>query len=233
MSEAHDDFAGEPVYGLPEELPEDEHILWQGSPDRWEVATRIFHFRLIAGYFIVVALWDIATAFRDGLPLGTLAYGLFGFSLAAAATLIFVWWLAVSTAREAVYTITEKRLVLRIGMALQVSLNLPLSKIVDAALLQRRNGSGDIALTLSAGEKVSWFALWPHCRPWQFFGNIKPTLRCLPEVNEVAEVLGRVLVAQMPEHSAEQATTQSLDNAAGSEREPQAQSNDRFAGAFG
>jgi hypothetical protein len=220
MSEAHDDFAGEPVYGLPEELPEGENILWQGSPDRWEVATRIFHFRLIAAYFIVLAVWDIATAFRDGVPLGTLAYGLFGFSLAAAATLIFVWWLSVSTAREAVYTITEKRLVLRIGMALQISLNLPFTQINDAAVLQRRNGSGDIALTLVPDQKVSWLALWPHCRPWQF-SRPKPALRCLPQVSRVAEVLGSALAAQAPGAVGSSVVEQS------------AQSDEQFAGAFG
>ena len=30
----HDDFKFEPVRGLPEALPEDEHILWQGAPTR-------------------------------------------------------------------------------------------------------------------------------------------------------------------------------------------------------
>ena len=29
---SHDDFKFEPVRGLPEALPEGEHILWQGSP---------------------------------------------------------------------------------------------------------------------------------------------------------------------------------------------------------
>jgi len=30
---SHDDFNFEPIKGLPEKLPEDEHILWQGAPD--------------------------------------------------------------------------------------------------------------------------------------------------------------------------------------------------------
>jgi len=33
MSKGHDDFAGEPVRGLPEKLPAGERILWQGMPD--------------------------------------------------------------------------------------------------------------------------------------------------------------------------------------------------------
>jgi hypothetical protein len=32
MPHDHDDFQTEPVRGLPENLPEGEHILWQGHP---------------------------------------------------------------------------------------------------------------------------------------------------------------------------------------------------------
>ena len=197
MSEAHDDFAGEPVYGLPEELPQGETIFWQGQPDRWQVATRIFHFRLVVGYFVVLALWDLATGLRDGVAYGTLAYGLFGLSLAAMLTIGFVWWLAHMTAQETVYTITNERLVLRFGVALQLSLNLPFKQIVDAAVLRRADGSGDIALTLVPSERTSWLALWPHCRPWHL-ARTKPSLRCLPDVVSVAQILGERLHAAQP-----------------------------------
>ena len=197
MSEAHDDFAGEPVYGLPEDLPAGESIFWQGQPDRWQVATRIFHFRLVVAYFVVLALWDVATGLRDGIAYGTLAYGLFGLSLAATLTIGFVWWLAHMTARETVYTITNERLVLRFGVALQLSLNLPYKQIVDAGVLLRADGSGDIAVTLAPSERTSWLALWPHCRPWHF-GPTRPSLRCLPDVVSVAQVLGERLHSAQP-----------------------------------
>ena len=198
MSEAHDDFAGEPVYGLPEELPAGETIYWQGQPERWAVATRIFHFRLLIAYFVLLAGWEIATGVRDGLAPGALAYGLFGLSLAAALVIGFVWWLAHQTAQETVYTITNERLVLRFGVALQLSLNLPFKQIVDAAMAVRPDGSGDIALSLAPSQRTSWFALWPHCRPWRFFGPTQPTLRCLPDVAQVAAILGERLHAAQP-----------------------------------
>jgi len=34
----HDDFKFEPVRGLPEALPKDEYILWQGAPNALRLA---------------------------------------------------------------------------------------------------------------------------------------------------------------------------------------------------
>ena len=210
MSVGHDDFEGEPVYGLPEELPAGEEILWQGWPDRWQVATRIFLFRWVIAYFAMLACWDLATGIRDGIAAGTLAYGLFGLSLAAGLTIGFVWWLAHATARETVYTITSERIVLRFGVALQLSLNLPFKQVLDAAVLVRSDGSGDIALTLAPSQRTSWIALWPHCRPWHL-GRTKPALRCVPAVAGVAKLLGERL-HEVQSSGSVQATHRPPDN---------------------
>ncbi len=59
--EAHDDFAFEPVPGLPERLPEGELILWQGRPDAWALAREALNLNWVAGYFAVLALWRFGT----------------------------------------------------------------------------------------------------------------------------------------------------------------------------
>ncbi len=46
-----DDFAFEPIRGLPEMPPEGERILWQGSPDWRALAWRVFHIREVTFYF--------------------------------------------------------------------------------------------------------------------------------------------------------------------------------------
>ena len=38
----HDDFATEPVPGLPGHLPPGEVVLWQGRPDAWRLAREAF-----------------------------------------------------------------------------------------------------------------------------------------------------------------------------------------------
>ena len=50
----------EPQFGLPERLPSDEFIVWQGSPDVAALAYSAFHFKKLALYFavlIVVCAW--------------------------------------------------------------------------------------------------------------------------------------------------------------------------------
>jgi len=44
----HDDFAFDPVKGLPEHLPQGEVMLWQGSPHWQSLALRAFHIRKVA-----------------------------------------------------------------------------------------------------------------------------------------------------------------------------------------
>jgi hypothetical protein len=44
----------EPQFGLPERLPSDEFIVWQGAPDVAALAYSAFHFRKLALYFAVL-----------------------------------------------------------------------------------------------------------------------------------------------------------------------------------
>ena len=47
----------EPIPGLPERLPEDEEILWQGKPAFWPFLLDVFHVRLVALYVVAVFAW--------------------------------------------------------------------------------------------------------------------------------------------------------------------------------
>ena len=46
----------EPQHGLPERLPADERILWQGGPDLRRLGLRVFHLRKLALYFVALLL---------------------------------------------------------------------------------------------------------------------------------------------------------------------------------
>jgi len=101
-------------------------------------------------------------------------------------------WRGMSVAT--LYTITSKRVVLRIGIVLTLTFNLPLRRIVAAGLYEDARGRGDIPLTLAAADKIAWVHLWPHCRPWRL-ARPEPMLRGLPRVREVAQILARAWVA--------------------------------------
>ena len=119
-------------------------------------------------------------------------------ALAAAGILGLYAWLS---ARSSVYTITNRRVVLRFGVALPMTLNVPFAVIGNAALKPYRDGTGDIPLTLTGTERVSYVALWPHARPWRT-AKPEPMLRSVPDAANVAKILGQALADAARERTA-------------------------------
>ncbi len=189
---SHDDFAFEPIPGLPALPPEGETILWQGGPDWRGLAWRAFHVREVAFYFAALVAAQPVLALSQGTPLAATLLPMTWIALAgcvAAGLLAALAWLA---ARGTVYTITNRRLVMRFGIALPMTINLPFALVAGAGLKLRRSGLGDIPVALVPGERVSYIVMWPHARPWRL-GRPEPMLRDLPEAKRAADILARAL----------------------------------------
>jgi hypothetical protein len=180
----------EPIRGLPEDLPAGEHIVWQGEPDWRALARRAFHVRKVLFYFALLIAWYMATRGADGSGSALTLTAVLWTCTMGALALGILYLLAWMYARTTVYTLTNRRLVLRFGVALPMMINLPLHKLEAADLVQYGRGMGDLALTLSPGERISYWALWPNARPWHY-SRVKPMLRALPDARGVADVLAR------------------------------------------
>ena len=192
MTENHDDFDFEPVRGLPQMLPQGERMLWQGAPRWQDLAVHAFHVRKVIWYFAGLTLLAGVLRLAEGENFAYAArpfQWLMPMGLVAAALLA---GLAYLSARTSVYTITTKRVVMRIGMALPVTLNLPFSQIDGAALRSLSNGSGDIPLKVTKKERIAYLLLWPHARPFHFT-HPQPALRCVPRADDVASLLAAAL----------------------------------------
>ena len=185
---AHDDFETEAMPGLPEPLPPGERLLWQGSPDWRALARRAFHVRKVALYFGLLALWFVAEGIHDGLAAAALAKTLGTLAALAAGAVGILLLLAWATAHEAIYTVTDKRVVLRFGVALRLTLNVPFSALQAAALKVYPDGTGDIALRVPEKDKISYVVLWPHARPWRY-RSPQIALRCVSHAEDVAELI--------------------------------------------
>jgi hypothetical protein len=184
----------EPIPGLPGRLPAGEAILWQGAPEWRSLARRAFHVRQFSFYFAVLLTWVVASAIMSHGDLLSVAWSvsiLAGLSLAALCVLTLFAWL---TSRTTMYTITNRRVVLRFGIALPISINLPFAQIGAAGLREYDDGTGDIPLALLAGQRVAYLVLWPHVRPWRL-ARAEPMLRTVPEAARAAQILGRALAA--------------------------------------
>ncbi|MGF7162916.1 hypothetical protein FHS85_004574 [Rhodoligotrophos appendicifer] len=192
--ENHDDFAFEPLPGLPEKLPEGERMLWQGSPDWFALAVSVFHIRKIAAYFGIILIWQCAREWNDGATVaGLLATSgiLAGIGAAAIGILCL---LAFFYARGTIYTLTTKRVVMRSGLALPVTLNLPLA-LIDSASLARQGGDiGTVAMQVTKPNRIAYLVVWPNVRPWTLT-NPQPALRCIRQAETVASLVTSALEA--------------------------------------
>lgn len=191
----HDDFAFETQPGIPGPLPRDEKILWQGRPATWALARDAFGLKWVMVYFAVVVVWRATVGGLDGGVAGALAFGLPYLGLAAAAALVIVA-LAWASARATVYTVTTARILMRVGAALPVTLNLPFRQIGAADLDLRRDGTGTIALSTLGSAQLSYLVLWPHLRPWRAKKTM-PALRCIPDAAVIARLVSDAAEARI------------------------------------
>lgn len=178
----------EPIPGLPGNLPPGESIIWQGSPDWQTLARAVFHTRLVAVWFVFVA----SLAFVGG---GTGLKGAVITLAVASVGLGILYFLARASARSTIYTLTNRRVVMRFGVALPKCINLPLKAIGAADVRVLGTGHVDIVLRPTQRFPLGWLQMWPHVQPWKV-GEPQPMLRAVPE--SFAPVLAKALVDADP-----------------------------------
>lgn len=187
------DFDFEPVPGLPEHLPAGEKMLWQGAPNWMVLAREAFHVRKVAIYFAILLIWSVASAVSEGRTAIALSAFLWLFAFAAVSIGILMV-LAWGTARTTIYTITSRRVVIRYGIALPMTINLPFQALGGVSLKINADGTGDIPMSLAGRDRVAWLVMWPHVRPWRM-SNPEPMLRAIPDAKQVGATLAGAMQA--------------------------------------
>ncbi len=185
----------EPVRGLPATLPAGERLLWQGAP-RWQsLAINAFQARKVGLYFLALIAFEAVASLAEGQPAGRVLAGTAGLVVLAAAAIAVLALLAWLTARATVYSITSRRIVMRFGIALPMTINVPFAVIESAALRTHPDGTADLPVTLARGSRVGYLITWPHVRPWHF-SRPEPMLRAIADGERVAALLSAGLGAE-------------------------------------
>lgn len=213
MSSIHE-HDSEPVRGLPGILPAGERVIWQGSPQWRSFLVHALHVRWVIGYFAVITAWRFVSALDDGLsPLAAVSSALWLMPLWLAVIAVLVGY-AFAVARTTIYTITNNRLVIRFGVALQMAVNVPFTTVASADLRLLGDGTGQIPLTLDGDLRLAYLVMWPHARFGQFI-NPQPMIRSIADPQGVAAILAAALAghaapAAIPASAARQTPARAL-----------------------
>jgi len=208
---SHDDFDFEPVRGLPAELPEGERLLWQGVPEWKSLALRAYHVRKVAAYFALLVVWRLGVGLYKGDAMADIRISCLLLVTSGVIAMAVLSVLAYLNARSTVYSITSRRVILRHGVAVPLTMNIPFKLIDSADLKPFGDATGDIAIGLPLGERVGYLITWPHLRPGKIT-RPQPSFRCLKDGLQAAQILSAALAAD----SGTQAVR--LETPAGSQR---------------
>lgn len=189
----------EPFPGLPGKLPAGETILWQGKPSAGLVSRHLLKVRWIGGYFVVLAIWAVIAGFYDGQPLGGIVFSVAVLTALAAVLVAMLELFAWAVEKTTLYTITTERVVIRFGVALSMTVNLPYRRVGSVSIGKLSGSSGSIALALLPDDRLSWLIQWPHVRAWRF-SHPEPSLICLADAEQVSDVLALAILQYRQRH---------------------------------
>ena len=182
--------------GLPGPLPEGEAVLWHGKPERAALAHHLFRWRLVASYLALIAVIPVIATAQEGASLLQVILSPVLVLPFVAVAFAFIWAGAWLVARTTTYVITDRRVILQIGVAFTRTINIPL-KLIEHVGERERRDSRDIALTLKRPNKIAWLALWPHALVNRIARPV-PLLRGLPASSRAASILVDALMKEAP-----------------------------------
>jgi Bacterial PH domain len=184
-------------HGLPDHLPEGERLIWQGRPEWKHLAINAFHVRKVALYFGAIILGQAAYKLQHGATPFEAVQSIpiiFGLGLTACLMLLA---LSYASAKTSLYTLTNKRCMMKVGLALPVIINVPFRQVDGVAFATTSGSSGNICFKTSGETRLAYLMLWPHCKPWHM-AKPQPAFRDIPDVEVVAQKLAFTLGGQMP-----------------------------------
>jgi hypothetical protein len=176
---------------LPADIPQGERVLWFGRPEPVSLWRRAYRADVVGVWFLAMAVWNLAgVSASDGALAGFVsALRTLGSGAAAMAILALLAW---ASARTTLYVVTERRIVVKTGIALPIFINVPFKQISGANLRAYADGSGEVTIALTDGQRIPYLALWPSARPLRF-ARPEPALRCVAGARDIAATLGRAL----------------------------------------
>ena len=176
---------------LPAGIPPGERILWYGQPEAVSLWRRAYRADWVAAWFGAMTVWNFVSTASDAGALAGFVSAIRTLGSGAVALGILAL-LAYASARTTLYVITQRRIVIKTGIALTIFFNVPFSQIAAANVRVYGDGAGDVPVALTHDQRIPYIGLWPSARPFRF-SKPEPTLRSIANARQIAETLGRAL----------------------------------------
>jgi hypothetical protein len=145
-------------------------------------------------YFGVLIGWRGLEALSQPSPGSYFVAGAAPLALLATIAAVSLAGLAWLSSRTTTYAVTDRRVVMRIGIVVSSVVNIPFRQVESAAVKRYRDGTGDLALRLGGTDRIAYFHLWPHARAWRL-SRPEPAFRCVAGAERIAEILGAAVAA--------------------------------------
>jgi len=206
------------IRGVPHRLPAGERVLWEGAPNAQAMAKHVFHRRIFAAYFAAMIVW---WGFTTTSSFGSTEFfiGLSVRLALSAIALAIVEGIARISARTSWYAITNKRVVMKLGMVFPMSINIPFKLVQSAGVAMFKDGTGQILVEVSKEQPLAFAALWPHCGILSL-SVPQPILRGLTDAQRIGSLLASAVAdaakdddASRIESTSVRAVTQGVESA--------------------
>ena len=171
-------------------IPDGERVCWIGKPNWISFGFNAFGIKYLVVYFILSAFYAISQielVFSFGAFIGE--YISFIVSGIIAGLILFL--LAYFAAQHTCYVITEKRLVIRTGIALVFLLNVPLKNVTSIDKQSLLRGYGNLSFKPQSKKRIPYFSCWPSVRGGSFLEPI-PTFRSIANIEAIGDIVGEM-----------------------------------------
>ncbi|MEO1188424.1 MAG: photosynthetic complex putative assembly protein PuhB, partial [Pseudomonadota bacterium] len=163
------------------------------------LAFNAFRLRWVLGYFIAMTVFRIANLSSNAASSAQMTDVLMSSTLFCAAAFGLILALSFAMSRAALFTITNKRVVMRYGAAIRKYVNVPFSKMAGAQLIRKSARVGDISVQLDEDRgRPPYLHLWPFVRPFKY-SKPQPMMRGIEDVEKVASILARAVFEEAPD----------------------------------
>ena len=185
---------------LPEEvgksIPAGENICWEGKPDWKSFGYHSFGIKYLIFYFVISAFYAVSQL-ELAFSFSSFLVRYIPFVISGVIAGIILYLLAYLIASHTCYVITEKRVVIRTGVALVFLLNIPLNKVVSIDKQSLTRGRGNLSFKSQFKKRIPYFSCWPSVKNGSFLEPV-PAFRSVANVEEVGKIVSEMAESNRP-----------------------------------